>query len=58
MKETTLKGLTHLLLAVFAGVEAANAETGGRKFLLGAMMGWHANATFYHFCIEPMEEKR
>lgn len=58
MKENTLKGLTHLLLALFAGYEAATAETGSRKFLLGTMAGWHANATFYHFCIEPTEEKR
>jgi hypothetical protein len=58
MKDTTLKGLVHVLLAMAAGAEAVDSTTKTRKFLLGTAAGWHASSAFYHFCIEPFEEKQ
>jgi len=57
MKQSTLKGLVHLALAVVGAAETLTAKTGARKFLLGTMVGFHAHATLYHFCYEPKEEK-
>ena len=57
MKQSTVKGLVHLGLAVLGAAELPTAKSGPRKFLLGTMVGFHAHAAIYHFCYEPKEEK-
>lgn len=56
LKETTVKGLVHLGLAIFGLVELRNARTPARKLLTGALVGWHTHATLYHFMLEKEEE--
>lgn len=58
MRPTTLKGLVHAGLAATAIVEAFGAKTRLRTLLLGAMSGFHAHATIYHFCYEPHQSSQ
>ncbi len=52
MKQSTVKGLVHLGLAVLGAAELPTAKSGPRKFLLGTMVGFHVHATLYHFFYE------
>ena len=52
MKVTTLKGLVHAGLAIAALAETKNAKAKCRTLLLGAAVGWHMQAAFYHWFIE------
>ena len=55
MKQSTVKGLVHLGLAVLGAAELPTSKSGPRKFLLGCMVGFHAHATLYHFLYEDEE---
>jgi hypothetical protein len=57
MKETTLKGLVHLGLTIAGLVELRNSSTPARKLLVGALVGWHAHATLFHFLYEKDENE-
>jgi len=56
MRPSTLKGLIHAGLALVAVGELYTATSRTRKVLLGAMAGFHAHATLYHFVYERGEE--
>jgi uncharacterized membrane protein len=52
MKASTMKGMFHLLLTLATGAEVATSKTKTRTLLLGACIGWHAYATYWHFIKE------
>jgi hypothetical protein len=56
-KEKYLKGAVHGFLALVAATEVPYATTRLRKLLLGAAIGWHLHATFYHLALEKDKKK-
>ncbi len=57
-KFITVKGLVHLGLALTAVGELFTATSRTRKILLGAMAGFHAHATLYHFVYEKDDKDK
>jgi len=52
-----IKGFVHLALALASTAEAIGCKSKIRMFLCGLAAGYHTNATFYHFCLEKLDDE-
>jgi hypothetical protein len=48
MESGMLGAMTHAALALAGAYEACTSRSRARKFLIGAVIGWHVYATYWH----------